>query len=99
MPEQGPEEKQTHGKETMASDETGARKLRKMMISRDGWKARANEKQQHIRQLRVNVRDLTESRDYWKSQVKELEQQVKDLQQTNTECLELCSSELPFFGG
>ncbi len=89
----------------MATDEPRARTLRKMRSSRDIWKARAEEKQQQIRRLRVNLRDVTTSRDHWKSrtkeleqQAKELEQQVRALEQAKTESLSGCSGVL-FFGG
>ena len=79
----------------MATDQPKARTLRKMRNSRDNWKARAEEKQQQIRQLRVNLRDLTASRDHWKSRTKELEQQVRALEQAQTESL----SGVIFLGG
>jgi chromosome segregation ATPase len=67
----------------MAKEPSGARKVRKMWASRNGWKERATKKQQEIKQLRGTVRDLTVSRDHWKTRVAELEQQVEALQQAN----------------
>jgi predicted nucleic acid-binding Zn-ribbon protein len=74
---------------------SGARRVRKLRISRDGWKERAAKKQHEIKQLRGTVRDLTASREYWKQRVAELEQQVEALQQDahSTSCA------LVFFGG
>jgi predicted nucleic acid-binding Zn-ribbon protein len=77
---------------------SGVRKARKLRASRDGWKERAAEKQQEIKRLRGNVRDLTNSREQWKARVKELEEQVQALQRANA------ASPVPgptwlFFGG
>jgi predicted nucleic acid-binding Zn-ribbon protein len=82
----------------MATDETKARALRKMRNSRGIWKARAEEKQQQIRRLRVNLRDVTASRDHWKSRTKELEEQVRALEQAKTESLSGRSGVI-FLGG
>jgi predicted nucleic acid-binding Zn-ribbon protein len=82
----------------MTQEFSGARKLRKLRASRDGWKERSAEKQQEIKRLRVTVRDLLTSRDHWKSRVQELEQQVHALQQANASRPDV----LPaggFFGG
>jgi predicted nucleic acid-binding Zn-ribbon protein len=82
----------------MANEPFGARKVRKLRASRDGWKERAAEKQQAIKRLRVTVRDLTNSREQWKSRVKELEQHVQALEQANALSPSACSSWL-FLGG
>jgi len=82
----------------MANKPSTARKVRKLLASRDGWKERAAEKQQEIKRLRVTVRDLLASRDHWKSRAQELDQQVQALQQANV----LRPSDCPpwlFFGG
>jgi chromosome segregation ATPase len=79
----------------MPNEPTGARKVRKMRTSRDGWKERAAHKQQEIKRLRGTVRDLLASREHWKNRVNELEQQVEALQQdaASTSCAFF------FFGG
>jgi len=77
---------------------SGARKVRKMRTSRDGWKERAAKKQQQIKQLRGRVRDLTASRDHWQTRVEELEQQVEALQQANASTSSVFPA-LFFFGG
>ena len=77
---------------------SGARKVRKLRASRDGWKERAAEKQQQIKQLRGTVRDLTNSRAQWKVRAKELEEQVQAMQQANVSSLSACTTWL-FFGG
>jgi chromosome segregation ATPase len=86
------------GKDAMANERTGARKVRKIRASRDGWKERAAKKQQEIKRLRGTVRDLTLSRDHWKTRVSELEQQVETLQPAyaSTSCVFPASF---FFGG
>jgi len=73
----------------MANERTGARKVRKLRASREGWKERAANKQQEIKRLRGTVRDLTTSRAHWKTRVRELEQQVETLQQASasTSCV------------
>lgn len=82
----------------MANELSGARKVRKLRASRDGWKERAAEKQQEIKRLRVTVRDLTNSREQWKSRVKELEQQVQAVEQAHAPSPWGCPRWL-FFGG
>jgi chromosome segregation ATPase len=67
----------------VAKEPSGARKVRKMRTSRDGWKERAAKKQQQIKELRGTVRDLAVSRNHWKARVAELEQQVEALQLAN----------------
>ena len=59
---------------------SGARRVRKLRSSRDGWKERAAKKQLEIKRLRGTVRDLTASRESWKQRATELEQQVEALQ-------------------
>jgi chromosome segregation ATPase len=85
----GPQENGVEGKDAMAKGSSGARKVRKMRTSRDGWKERAAKKQQEIKRLRGTVRDLTVSRDHWKTRVNELEQQLEALQHdiTSASCL------------
>jgi chromosome segregation ATPase len=68
----------------MAKVPSGARNVRKMRVSRDGWKERAAKKQEQIKQLRGTVRDLTASRNHWKTRANELEQQIEALQQADT---------------
>jgi uncharacterized protein YhaN len=82
----------------MAKNPSTARKVRKLLASRDGWKERAAEKQQEIKRLRVTVRDLLTSRDHWKSCAQELDQQVQALQQANVLSPSACRPWL-FFGG
>jgi hypothetical protein len=65
----------------MTKGPSGARKVRKMRTSRDGWKERSAKKQQEIKRLHGTVRDLLVSRDYWKKRANELEQQVEALHQ------------------
>ena len=79
----------------MAKGPSGARKVRKIRTSRDGWKERAAKKQQELKRLRGTVRDLTASRDRWKHRVNELEQQVDALQQGAASS----SCAIFFFGG
>jgi chromosome segregation ATPase len=82
----------------MAKVPSGARKARKMRVSRDGWKERAAKKQEQIKRLRGTVRDLTASRNLWKTRANELEQQVEALQQANTST-SCAFPALFFFGG
>ena len=82
----------------MAKVPSGARNVRKMRVSRDGWKERAAKKQEQIKQLRGTVRDLTASRNHWKTRANELEQQVEALQQANTST-SCAFPALFFFGG
>lgn len=65
----------------MAKGTSGARKVRKIRDSRDGWKERAGTKQKEIKRLRGTVRDLIVSRERWKERVEALERQVEVLQQ------------------
>ena len=45
--------------------------------SRDLWKAKHKQKQNIIRSLKINIRDLNQSRDYWKEKAKSLEVELK----------------------
>jgi predicted nucleic acid-binding Zn-ribbon protein len=94
MPENGPGKRH----ETMASNDTNARKIRRLNASLTLWKERGAEKQQEIRKLRVKVRDLTASRDQWKSRAQELEQRLSAVEAAQPDSLELCSP-FSFFGG
>ena len=49
--------------------------------SREGWKAKALERQERLRGNGVKIRDLSESRDKWKEKAKELALRVKELEQ------------------
>jgi predicted nucleic acid-binding Zn-ribbon protein len=78
MPEVGPAKKGFSCRGEAMSDKVhAARKIRKLRTSRYQWKQRSAEKQQEIRQLRIQVRDLSSSRENWKTRVKELEQQLQ----------------------
>ena len=83
----------------MEKESSRSRKVRKLRASRDGWKERAAEKQQKIRQLRVTVRDLTASRDHWKSRIEELEQEAHALQKANAASSSAASPTWLFLGG
>jgi hypothetical protein len=79
----------------MAEEQSGTRKLRKMRVSRDGWKDRAAKKQKEIKRLRCTVRDLMASREQWKTRASELEQEAEVLQKVGASA----SCTLFFFGG
>ena len=49
--------------------------------SRDGWKAKAAEKQKTIDRLKGDVRKKAESRDYWKTKAKKAEKAVRELEE------------------
>ncbi len=49
--------------------------------SRDGWKAKAAEKQKTIERLKGEVRKKNESRDYWKAKAKRAEKAVRELEE------------------
>jgi hypothetical protein len=88
-PDLGPQVSAWEGIIAMAEEQSGARILRKMRASRDGWKERAAKKQAEIKRLRCTVRDLLASREHWKTRATEQEQEVDA---TNS-CM------LFFFGG
>jgi chromosome segregation ATPase len=94
-PDLGPRLNAWEGMIGMAEEQSGARKLRKMRVSRDGWKERAVKKQNEIKRLRCTVRDLMASREQWKTRTSELEQEVEALQQADAST----SCTLCFFGG
>lgn len=73
-PDLGPQANAWEGMIAMAEEQSGARKLRKMRTSRDGWKERAAKKQDEIKRLRCTVRDLLASREHWKTRATALEQ-------------------------
>jgi chromosome segregation ATPase len=94
-PDLGPRATAWEGLIGMAEEPYGARKLRKMRVSRDGWKERAAKKQNAIKRLRCTVRDLLASREQWKTRANELEQEVEVLQKAGAST----SCTLFFFGG
>ena len=76
-----------------------AEKAEALKESRARWKARAAERREEIRSLRVKVRDLSTSRDLWKSKTKKLQEQLEVAQQEALKASVSVSGHGPFFGG
>jgi len=60
----------------------------KLVKSRDGWKAKANDRKKRLKAARIRIRDLVNSRDHWKDKAHaaenrnaELERQLEQAQQ------------------
>ncbi len=58
-----------------------ARLMRFFERSRDGWKAKAVEKQKTIERLKDDVRKKDEGRDYWKTKAKSAEKAIRELEE------------------
>lgn len=61
-----------------------SRLVRLFHSGRERWKQRALEKQQQVRSLEVNVRDLRSSRDHWKERARKAEAKLKALPKAST---------------
>src|SRR4051794_14068486 len=65
---------------------------RSFRLSRDRWKAKAGQRRQEIRGLKVRLRDLETSRDLWKQKAAHLQVQL-DLLRASLNTSEPSSSE------
>jgi hypothetical protein len=52
----------------------------KLVKSRDGWKAKANERKKRLKAARIRTRDLEASRKLWQQRANATEEQVAQLQ-------------------
>jgi predicted nucleic acid-binding Zn-ribbon protein len=52
----------------------------KLVISRDGWKTKANERKKKLKAARIRIRDLANSRDNWKDKAHTAEDRIADLE-------------------
>jgi chromosome segregation ATPase len=52
----------------------------KLVKSRDGWKAKANERKKRLKAARIRIRDLVNSRDHWKDKAHAAENRNAELQ-------------------
>ena len=53
----------------------------KLVKSRAGWKAKANQRKKRLKAARVRIRDLEISRESWKDRAHDAENQVAELKQ------------------
>lgn len=52
----------------------------KLVISRDGWKAKANQRKKKLKAACIRIRDLVRSRDNWKDKSNIAETRIADLE-------------------
>lgn len=57
----------------------------KLVKSRDGWKAKAQERKKRLKAARIRNRDLEASRKVWRSRAETAEEQVAALQQQHAQ--------------
>lgn len=57
----------------------------KLVKSRDGWKAKANERKKRLKAARIRMRDLEASRQVWRQRAETAEEQVAGSQQQHAQ--------------
>jgi chromosome segregation ATPase len=53
----------------------------KLVLSRDGWKDKANQRKKKLKAARIRIRDLEASRDHWKQKTTDAQKRIAELEQ------------------